>query len=166
MANPYYVSNHQKRVPDLREKAYGGGGGMRMINPRPEPPGKPPAEGVVGQSVDTKDWLSKYGPTMCDFFKTSGSAVGKDPHFDGEATAAKNKFTAAFEAYEKPNAGSDIRDFAWDCFVQGFDEGRQLVGNGGGGSATDDDGWGFGTWALVLGGVGLVGLFGYNLYTQ
>jgi hypothetical protein len=113
-------------------------------------------EADTSKGLVSKEWMSTQGLTMCEFFKSMGVGIAEDPTFYGEVTAAKTRFDTAFEAYEKP-AGAAYKEFAWDCFVQGFQSVRSLAPN-----VQNDAGWGMGTWVLVLGGLGVAGLFGYN----
>ena len=161
MANPY-LSNFTRAVPDLREVPR-----PTMFGQVSASPARRPAQRIGEAASMGDEWISQYGPTACDVFSKMGKSFGVDPTYS-DVTDAKDKFDRAFDAYEKP-PGSEVKDFAWDCFVQGFDEGqsartsrRQDLDRGGKFVAAADDGWGFGTWALVLTGVGAAGLFGYN----
>lgn len=135
----------------------------RMTSPRTK---SPPPTGQVGGA--TEDWISKYGPVACEVFLRGGFKLGADPNVHGDVTSEKRTFEVMFNGYESPGT-QEVRDFAWNCFVEGFEQGRGSVGRGGGEMMRDDssgDGWSWGTWALVLGGVGTLGLFGYNLLVQ
>jgi hypothetical protein len=118
-------------------------------------------------TLDDEGWIASYGATMCEVLRKEGYKVGSSSTFSGDVTAAKSTFNSLFDAYENPGTRA-IRDFGWKCFVEGFEQGRAATGGTGGGSSTvvqaDDDGWGLGTWLLVIAGVGTAGLFGYNLW--
>lgn len=168
MANPYLST---LPIPDLRQpppSPWGGnvgrgrsgrvGDALKTQQPMmPVTRGSSPASGLT-----SKEWMANEGLTMCEFFKQLGQTTAKDPTFYGDATSGKSKFDVAYELYEK-TPGSDVKAFAWDCFVQGF----QSVRGGPVDVKTQNDGWGLGTWAVVLGGLGAAGLFGYNyLYAK
>jgi len=91
---------------------------------------------------------------MCEVFKRAGKAKAVDPTFSGSVTEASRDFKVMLQEYPAPQV-DQVGDFAWKCYVEGFESGY----SGGGG----DDGWGFGAWALVVGGLGLGGLFLWNL---
>jgi len=143
MANPY-LSNF--RV--THEPPWGGTVGQKDLRRSPT---------LSPSTTTSKEWLSQYGPTMCQFFKDSGRKLGNDYTFTGEVTSAKVMFDRAYDAYET-FPGDDVKDFAWDCFVQGFQSVRGSSYDAG----SQGGGWGFLEWALVLGGLGAAGLFGYN----
>lgn len=124
----------------------------------------PPNLGTVGQvQIGAKEWLEKYGTTMCTYFEKLGAKMAE---LDGTGTIsdyAKTQFDKEFGSYQTILDSQEIKTFAWNCFVQGYDSvspTKQTTST----TADKDDGWGLGTWLVVLGGVSLVGLFGYNLY--